>query len=128
MNKRTAARANPCLLVMDAGGTHTRALVVTPEGVRLGAAEAGPANSFLVGVRLEVRNIRDAARAALASAGVPESSVAAAVIGSASVDFDGLWGAPIETPCATNSLTPACVQWPTPRSLSTGRWAEGRAW
>lgn len=97
MKKSTAARANPCLLVMDAGGTHTRALVVTPEGVRLGAAEAGPANSFLVGMRLEARNIRSAARAALASAKVPASSVEAAVIGSASVDFDGLWGGPIES-------------------------------
>lgn len=96
MKKRAAVRANPCLLVMDAGGTHTRALLVTPEGIRLGAAEAGPANSFLIGVRLEARNIREAARAALASASVPANSVTAAVIGSASVDFDGLWGAPIE--------------------------------
>lgn len=96
VKKRTKVRANPCLLVMDAGGTHTRALVVTLEGIRLGGAEAGPANSFLVGGRLEARNIREAARAALASAKVPPSSVAAAVIGSASVDFDGLWGAPIE--------------------------------
>lgn len=97
MKKRIAPRANPCLLVMDAGGTHTRALVVTLEGVRLGGAEAGPANSFLVPGSSEARNIRAAARAALASARVSASSVAAAVIGSASVDFDGLWGEPIES-------------------------------
>lgn len=96
MKKRTAALANPCLLVMDAGGTHTRALVVTPEGIRLGGAEAGPANSFLLPGSSEGRNIREAARAALASAKVPANSVEAAVIGSASVDFDGLWGEPIE--------------------------------
>lgn len=95
--KPTSATANPCLLVMDAGGTHTRAMVVTPEGVRLGGAEAGPANSFLVPGTSEARNVRAAARAALASAKVPASTVVAAVIGSASVDFDGLWGAPIET-------------------------------
>jgi N-acetylglucosamine kinase-like BadF-type ATPase len=96
MRNHTAARANACLLVMDAGGTHTRALVVTPEGIRLGGAKAGPANSFLVPRSSEARNIRDAARAALASAKVPANSVEAAVIGSASVDFDGLWGEPIE--------------------------------
>ncbi len=99
MKKTAAGRANPgrCLVVMDAGGTHTRALVVTPEGLRLGSAEAGPANSFLVPGSSEARNIREAARAALASARVPASSVAATVIGSASVDFDGLWGGPIKS-------------------------------
>jgi N-acetylglucosamine kinase-like BadF-type ATPase len=70
---------------------------VTPEGIRLGGAEAGPANSFLVPGSSEARNIREAARAALASASVPASAVVAAVIGSASVDFDGLWGEHIES-------------------------------
>jgi N-acetylglucosamine kinase-like BadF-type ATPase len=85
-----------CLLVMDAGGTHTRALVVTPEGVRLGGAESGPANSFLVGERLAARNLRRAAREALNSAKASRKSVAAAVIGDASVDCDGLGREPSE--------------------------------
>jgi N-acetylglucosamine kinase-like BadF-type ATPase len=80
---------------MDAGGTHTRALVVTPGGIRLGGAIAGPANSFLVAESVAGKNIRRAAREALISASVSRSSVAAVVLGSASVEFDGLGNKPI---------------------------------
>jgi N-acetylglucosamine kinase-like BadF-type ATPase len=98
MKKTVAGRANsrPCLLVMDAGGTHTRALVVTRDGVCLGGAESGPSNSFLVEERLAARNLRQAAREAIDSADISRNSVGAAVIGSASVDFDGLGREPIE--------------------------------
>ena len=95
-NASAAKKPDPSLLVMDAGGTHTRALVVTRDGVRLGGAESGPANTFLVGERIAARNLRLAAREALASANLSKQTVAAAVIGDASVDCDGLGRGPSE--------------------------------
>lgn len=95
-NAAALASPKPCLLVMDAGGTHTRALVVTCEGTCLGGSESGPANIFLVGERVAARNLRQAGREALKSAKVTRKSVAAAVIGDASVDCDGLGREPSE--------------------------------
>lgn len=94
-NGSAAANHKPCLLIMDAGGTHTRALVVTTEGTRLGSAEAGPSNSFLMLESVAGKNLRKAARDALKSAGANHKSVMAAVVGSASVECDGRGSKPI---------------------------------
>jgi N-acetylglucosamine kinase-like BadF-type ATPase len=86
------------LLLVDAGATHTRAVIANPAGTVLGQGYAGPANAFATGERLARTNLLRAARGALASAGVRGNEIAAAVVGSAGVDFDGSGRAPIEAP------------------------------
>lgn len=62
-------------LGIDAGGTHTRARLVTDEGETLGTGEAGPANTR-IGLDNAIREVEAAAGAAIAAAGLPESELA----------------------------------------------------
>jgi N-acetylglucosamine kinase-like BadF-type ATPase len=94
--KRNAI-ANPrWLLLADAGATHSRALVVAANGAILGRGAAGPANAYAVGNQAAVRNLDRAVRAAVRSSRVSASEIPIAVIGSASVDFDGTGSPPIK--------------------------------
>lgn len=62
-------------LGMDAGGTHTRARLVSSKGVILGTGEAGPANTPL-GLPDALRAIEEAYSQALAEAGLAEADIA----------------------------------------------------
>lgn len=62
-------------LGMDAGGTHTRARLVSAEGVPLGFGEAGGANTP-EGLPGALRAVEQAYRAAVADAGLPPDGIA----------------------------------------------------
>lgn len=61
---------------VDGGGTKTRAVVIDENLRALGRGEAGPGNFISAGQNAAIANIVAAVRAALDSAGVPESAVA----------------------------------------------------
>lgn len=67
------------ILAVDAGGTHTRALVRTAAG-RTGAGEAGPANWTTLGPEGCAGAIADAAGSALRAAGLSAHSVSRACV------------------------------------------------
>ncbi len=73
---------NPYLGI-DGGGTHTRAVLVTGDGRVVGAGEAGPCNYHNVGLETAGANLRAAAEAAWAAAGLRFQAAPAAFIGSA---------------------------------------------
>lgn len=77
------------LLLMDAGASHTRALVVAPDGRILGVGQAGGSNPFAIGETAAAAQLRRAIRAALARARQPARAIALAAIGSAGVGCDG---------------------------------------
>lgn len=64
---------------VDGGGTATRCACVGPDGAVLGVARAGPSHYLRVGVEQAVGNVRGAAEAAAAEAGVTLPADAAAV-------------------------------------------------
>ncbi|MGH9540937.1 MAG: N-acetylglucosamine kinase [Terriglobales bacterium] len=76
------------VLLLDAGATHTRALVAATDGTVLGRGAAGAGNRMAVGARA-AEQLRAAARAALRDAGVRGGTVAAWVAGAAGIGFDG---------------------------------------
>ena len=94
---RKSQSTGSLLLVADAGATHTRVLVVCPEGQILGRGNAGSGNSFAVGNKMASANLDRAIHAALASARVSPSKIACAVVGSASIHSDGRGRKPIES-------------------------------
>lgn len=79
----------PLLLLLDAGGTHTRALVASADGLILGAAEAGAGNGAAVGWPAARAAWREAARGSVRAAGARPSDIAAAAAGAAGVGRDG---------------------------------------
>ncbi len=89
-------KVRPRLLVVDAGATRTRAMVVSPDGCIRGEGRAGPANAFAVGDELALTHLLLSVRRALVSAKSRGKEISAAVIGSASVDTDGSGRAPVE--------------------------------
>jgi N-acetylglucosamine kinase-like BadF-type ATPase len=84
------------LLAVDSGATHTRAVVVTPEGAILGRGHAGPGNSYAVGKHLAIGNLHSAIITAVRSARARANEIAVAAIGSASVTHDGRGAEEIE--------------------------------
>lgn len=105
----------PLLLVADAGATHTRVLVVSPGGHILGRGNAGPGNAFAVGKSMAMASLKRALHAALLSAKVSSAQIAAAVVGSASIDPSGRGSQPIESelrryfPSARRAAVADCV-------------------
>lgn len=83
---RKSRVTSPLLLIGDAGATHTRVLIVTAGREILGRGNAGPGNAYAVGNQLALQNLRRAVRMAIASAKVSPREIAAAVIGSASIE------------------------------------------
>jgi len=77
------------LLLVDAGASHTRAVVATPSGNVLGLGEAGGGNPFASGGRAAGAHLLRALRRALADARRPPSSISLAAVGSAGVGCDG---------------------------------------
>jgi N-acetylglucosamine kinase-like BadF-type ATPase len=73
------------LLGVDGGGTRTRALLLTCEGVVVGQGEAGPSNYHNVGLEAAGKNLRAATELAFQSAGKPFQPVAHAFLGCAGV-------------------------------------------
>lgn len=84
------------MLLADAGATHTRTVVATPEGVIVGWGRAGPANAFAVGEAVALGNLFLALRRAQVAARARPNEIAAVVVGSASVDYDDSGSALIE--------------------------------
>lgn len=77
------------LFLIDAGASHTRAVIARADGGILSRAAAGGSNLFAVGAAAADAQLTAAIRAALAGARLAAQSVAVAVIGSASVGYDG---------------------------------------
>ena len=69
----------PAILGVDAGGTHTRALVRASDG-RTGMGEAGPANWTTLGPERCAGAVAEAAGAALHSAGLPAHALTVACV------------------------------------------------
>ncbi|MGH9701255.1 MAG: N-acetylglucosamine kinase [Candidatus Acidiferrales bacterium] len=96
MPQKKSAVKRKLLLAVDSGATHTRAIVATPEGLILGSGHAGPGNSYAVGKRLALQNLRGAIVMALRAAQVKPRHIAVAAVGSASVRADGKGAAEIK--------------------------------
>ncbi len=92
---RRSLGAGGLLLLADAGATHTRAVVATPQGTVVGWGHAGPANAFAVGEAVAMSNLFLALRRAQVAARARPNEIAAVVVGSASVDHDGSGSASI---------------------------------
>jgi N-acetylglucosamine kinase-like BadF-type ATPase len=76
------------ILGVEGGGSHTHAVVVSPSGELLGAgANHDPSNWEDVGIEAAGASIKSCVRAALSSAGVDATDVAASVFALAGVDF-----------------------------------------
>lgn len=76
----------PCLLGVDGGGTHTRALLADGSGRILGRGEAGSSNQATAGSGSAGEGLVQAVRAALAQAGRSSSAVDGAAFGLAGLD------------------------------------------
>src|SRR5690349_17881256 len=76
------------LLAVDAGATHTRAVIADVNGKIIGKGFAGPANSYAVGQTVASRNLLSAISQARNKCGVNWTRISIAAIGSASVDYD----------------------------------------
>jgi N-acetylglucosamine kinase-like BadF-type ATPase len=87
--------ASGLLLAIDAGATHTRAVIADVNGNVLGKGLAGPANSYAVGKIRSMENLSRATSQAVQKSGIRRSQIFIAVIGSASVDYDGSGAAAI---------------------------------
>ena len=75
-------------LGIDAGGTHTRARLVSNDGAPLGAGEAGPGNTS-AGLDVALEAVEEAAGQAIREAGVGESASIHAGIGIAGLNRRG---------------------------------------
>jgi glucosamine kinase len=91
----SANEALPMMLAVDAGATHTRAVIADITGKVAGKGLAGPGNSYAVGPIHSLENLGKATTQALRKSGIRRSQVSVVVIGSASVDYDGSGAAPI---------------------------------
>lgn len=76
----TGPSAELLVLGVDAGGSHTRALVVDGGGVRRGAGRSGPGNPTAQGALPALTAIREAADRALADAGAAVADLDAVVV------------------------------------------------
>ena len=74
---------DPCVVGLDVGGTHSRAVLATVGGRVLGTGRAGGGNPTVLGAEAAVANIGAALRAALGD--VPGERVEACVVGLAGV-------------------------------------------
>lgn len=74
--------------VVDAGATHTRAVIADLSGKILGKGLAGPANSYAVGETRANRNLVMAISLARQESEIRRAQISVAVIGSASIDYD----------------------------------------
>jgi N-acetylmuramic acid 6-phosphate etherase len=74
------------LLGIDGGGTHTVALLATPDGQILGRGVAGPSNLHSAGTDRALHALDQAIAAAFAAAGLPEQPVQSACLGLAGAD------------------------------------------
>ncbi|NUR60953.1 MAG: ATPase [Catenulispora sp.] len=74
---------DPCVVGLDVGGTHSRALLATVGGRVLGTGRAGGGNPTVLGAEPAIANIVAALRAALGN--VPGDRVEACVVGLAGV-------------------------------------------
>ncbi|NUR25062.1 MAG: ATPase, partial [Catenulispora sp.] len=75
--------AEPCVVGLDVGGTHSRAVLATVGGRVLGSGRAGGGNPTVVGAEAAIANIVAALRVALGE--VPGKRVEACVVGLAGV-------------------------------------------
>lgn len=74
-------------LGVDAGGTHTRALIADRKGNLRGAGKAGPGNWEGVGLEGTLAALRQAVGEALATAGARPDEIAASAFGLAGLDW-----------------------------------------
>ena len=75
--------ADPCVVGIDVGGSHSRAVLATADGRTLGTGRAGGGNPTVLGAGGAIANIVTALKAALGD--VPGDRVAACVVGLAGV-------------------------------------------
>jgi N-acetylglucosamine kinase-like BadF-type ATPase len=94
-NAGSPNEALPLVLAVDAGATHTRAVIANADGTVSGKGLAGPGNSYAVGPIRSLENLHKATTQALRKSGVKRSQISVAVVGSASVDYDGSGAEPI---------------------------------
>lgn len=80
------------LLLIDSGATHTRAMITSVNGMKLGEGRGGPSNIFATGEKTAVQNLARAVNEALAASRLRKSAIAVAIAGSASIDLDGEGG------------------------------------
>lgn len=83
----TSSDSGLLFLGVDAGGTHTRALVADERGQILGVGKAGPGNWEVVGLEGTLAALRQAVGEALAGAGARPEEVTAAAFGLAGLDW-----------------------------------------
>ncbi len=99
-----ATHQSAFVLVVDAGATHTRAVIADIHGKVLGTGAGGPGNSYAVGQTRAFENLRKAIFHSLKRARVSQSQISVAVIGSAGVDYDSSGAAPLRR--KLNTLLP----------------------
>ena len=75
--------ADPCVVGLDVGGSHSRAVLATVDGRTLGTGRAGGGNPTVLGAGAAIANIVAALRAALGP--MPGERVGACVVGLAGV-------------------------------------------
>ncbi|WP_194923356.1 BadF/BadG/BcrA/BcrD ATPase family protein [Catenulispora pinisilvae] len=75
--------ADPCVVGLDVGGSHSRAVLATVDGRTLGTGRAGGGNPTVLGAGAAIANIVAALKAALGP--VPGERVGACVVGLAGV-------------------------------------------
>jgi len=85
-----------CVLAFDAGGTQTRCWVAQTDGTVRGCGHGGPGNHVLGPIDLVTLSFRQAADAALATAGLDRSAVRAAVAGCAGIEATGETRGPVD--------------------------------
>lgn len=90
---RVAVRGTgqPLLLAIDAGGTSTRAMVLTPDGTGLGVGVAGSGNPVSAGPDRAGAAIREAVRTALERSGRPAAEVELAQVAMAGSGGRSSW-------------------------------------
>jgi glucosamine kinase len=116
---RSYASMAEWFLGVDAGGTHTTALVYERGTTRILRAEAGPGNPWAVGVEAALEAVEHACASVLALAGLHPPQLSAAVLGIAGNGRRGLpagfaeafgsWGFPAATLLTSDLVIAACV-------------------
>ncbi len=87
---RSSIFVQTCVLGVDGGGTTTRAMLADAKtGAILGRGNAGASNIQAVGVPLGLKALDESIDRAFLEAGLPRSTVAAACLGLAGIDWDG---------------------------------------
>lgn len=95
MQRKSHKPGSRLVLIADSGATQTRACVANTEGEILGCSVSGPGNAFAVGWPVATANVAEALERALDESAATPGVIEAAVVGSASIDYDGKDSQPV---------------------------------